>query len=168
MSRAFVKEPDGDQVADDQPELPQSPHPNYVTPNGLAQLKHRLSALEGERAGASALGEDMAGKLSLAHLSRQIRYLEGRLQSAILTDPAQQPHDRVCFGATVRCEDEHGTAYALAIVGEDEAEPRAGRISWVSPLASALLGARVGDAVVWRRPSGDLALDVLSVDYEHH
>ncbi len=75
MSRAFVKEPDGDAVADDAPELPQSPHPNYVTPLGLAQIEARLAALEQARRRLRAGGEDLANKLPLAHIERELRWV---------------------------------------------------------------------------------------------
>lgn len=165
MSRAFVKEPDGDAVADDAPELPQSPHPNYVTTLGLAQIEARFAALEEARRRLRAGGEDLANKLPLAHIERELRWVAGRIECAIRVDPAAQPKDRVCFGARVAVEDEDGVARSFAIVGEDEADAAAGKVSWVSPLARALLGSSVGDIVTWRRPTGDVELEIVAIDY---
>lgn len=165
MSRAFVKEPDGDDVPDDLPDLPQSPHPNYVTPGGLAQLKRRLVSLERKRQGLLGESNALANKLPLAEASRQIRFVKGRIERAIVTEPAEQPNDRVCFGAKVEIEDEQGVAQSISIVGEDEADIEAGKVSWVSPLAKALLGAGVGGLVTWRRPAGDLEIEVRAIHY---
>lgn len=165
MSRAFVKEPDGDSVVDDAPDLPQSPHPNYVTPNGLVQLQAQREALIAERDAMRAQADDMANRLPLGHLGRELRHVEGRLERAILVDPAKQPTDEVAFGAIIEVEDDRGERREVAIVGEDEADVDAGRVSWVSPLARALMGSRVGDYVTWKRPAGDLGLEILSVRY---
>lgn len=165
MSRAFVKEPDGDQALEDLPEIPQSPHPNYVTPTGFEALERRLAALAEERTRLRGSPARIGQKLSLAELDRQIRFVEGRLERAIVTDPARQPRDRVCFGAWVRAMSAEGETLEWSIVGEDEAEVEAGRISWVSPAARALLGASVGDVVTWERPVGDTELEILSIDY---
>ena len=85
--------------------------------------------------------------------------------SARLVDPAGQPRDRVAFGATVEVADESGE-HSYRIVGEDEADAEHGSVSYVSPLARALLGAKVGDEVVWSRPAGDLRVEVLGIRYE--
>ena len=162
MSGAFVKEPDGDMVGDDQPELPQSPHPNYVTPAGLAELEARL-AEQMERRHHLSASDDLADKLPLAQVDREIRYLNGRIQGAIPVDGADQPADEVCFGALVGVADETGLVAEYAIVGEDETDARQGKVSWVSPLARALVGARVGDVITWKRPSGDVELEVVSI-----
>jgi len=169
MSRAFVKESDGDLPGGDQPELPQSPHPNYITPAGLAALKAQLAELAAslERLLATD-GDALESKLSRVDIERQIRYLEGRIERAIPTDPGSQSHDRVCFGARVEAVDETGTRHAFAIVGEDESDAVHGKVSWVSPLARALLGGRIGDVVTWRRPAGDLELEILTIDYPDH
>lgn len=162
MSRAFVKEPDGDQVIDDLPDLPVSPHPNYVTPSGLADLRERQQRLAGER---RSLAEDQAPgtRLRLRQVERDLRYLGARIEGAIPIDPAARPAGEVGFGAVVTVEDEAGETRSFAIVGEDEADPRNGKVSWISPLARALDGARAGDAVTWRRPAGDLELVVISI-----
>ncbi len=165
MSRAFVKEPDGDESAGELRDLPLSPHPNYVTPAGLTKLAARLAGTEAERNALAAKSGDLAAQPVLARLVREIRYLEARIASAILVDPAGQPAGRVAFGAAVRVADEEDRRCEFQIVGEDEAEPERGRVSWVSPLARALQDAEVGDIVTWRRPSGDVDLEILEVRY---
>ena len=162
MSRAFVKEPDGDMAGDEQPDLPQSPHPNYVTPEGLAELETRLAERGGRRQHLAA-SDDLADKLPLAQVDRDIRYLKGRIERAIPVDAAGQPAGEVCFGALVGVADETGSEAQYAIVGEDEADAQRGKVSWVSPLARALVGARVGDVITWKRPSGDVELEVVSI-----
>lgn len=166
MSRAFVKEPDGDAVDATLPDRPQSEHPNFITPAGLASLRERLAALEVERQGLGRQGATPEDKLHIPQLERDIRFLKGRIERARPVDSAAQPGDRVAFGATVELEDEDGERHSYSIVGEDEAEARVGRVSWVSPLARALEDARVGDLVTWRRPAGDLELEVLAIRYE--
>ena len=163
MSQAFMKEPDGDAVADDQPELPISPHPNYVTPNGLAQLKAALAGLQEQRGELD--DEALVNKLHLSQMMREIRYYEARIKQAILVDPNQQPVHEVAFGAEVTVEDEDGTVKSYRIVGEDEADPDHGKVSWVSPLAAALQDARVGDLVLWDRPTGEIELEIISIAY---
>jgi transcription elongation GreA/GreB family factor len=165
MSRAFVK--DMDEPADDLPERPQSPHPNYVTPRGLARLKAQLAELQAEHR-RLADSEDLLDKEQLKRIDRDIRYFEARIESALLIDPASQPVDQVSFGALVRTVDDNDAERSFEIVGEDEADVQAGLISYASPLAQALLGARVGDTVTWRRPVGDLGLEVLAIDYPRH
>jgi transcription elongation GreA/GreB family factor len=160
MSRAFVKEPDGDE--DDLPERPRSPHTNYVTPQGLHLLQTRVGEL---LAAKSALSEqeDLAGKQQIKAVERDLRYYEERIDCAVLVNPETQPEDRVHFGATVEVLDQEGGAHLFTIVGEDEADVAGGKISWVSPLATALLNARIGDVVTWRRPAGDKELEILSI-----
>jgi transcription elongation GreA/GreB family factor len=99
----------------------------------------------------------------LALLQRDLRWVEGRLQRAILVDPAAEAPDRVRFGMTVDVRHEDGRREALTIVGEDEAEPGTGRISWTSPLAEALSDAEPGDEVAWQRPAGRTRLEILAV-----
>lgn len=165
MSRAFVKEPDGDAVADDQPDIPVSPHPNYVTPKGLAALRGEHAALMDEK--TRALGsEDMEDKLALAKAERRLRYVTQRIESAIPVDPAKQPASEVGFGAMVKVADDEGKMKTYRIVGEDEADIAAGKVSYVSPLARALKGAKVGETVIWKRPAGDRELEILEIRYE--
>ena len=166
MSRAFVKESETDAIVDDLPERQQSPHPNYVTPQGLAQLeRERAVLLEKRRQLLQGSDEDIAQAETLRHVERDVRYLDGRIERAIYIDPANQPHSEVAFGATVSVVDEDGQRHSFQIVGEDEANASAGRVSWVSPLARALVGARAGGMVTWERPAGDKMLRVQSIRY---
>lgn len=164
MSRAFVKEPDGDAVADEQPELRESPYPNYVTPRGLALLKKELAGLTAEKERLDPA--DLEAKLALAQIDRRLRYLAHRIEHAIPVDPAGQPKDEIAFGATVRVADEDGKKQDYAIVGEDEADAAHGKVSWVSPLARALMGAKIGQFVTWKRPAGDAELQIVAIKYE--
>lgn len=165
MSRAFVREPDGDEVADDLPELPQEPVPNYVTPEGMATLQGWSSRLKAERNDLERSGTGMVQKSRLAHVMRDLRYVEGRIDHAVVVDPAGQPRDEVAFGARVEIRDENGHAQTWRIVGENQADIDKGMVSWVSPIARALLGARVGDVVTWKRPAGDLELEIIAIAY---
>lgn len=165
MSRAFVSENDTDPAADRLPELPQSPHPNYVTPRGRRLLDERLAAAQEQIRRLGAAPDDPESQLQLAHVAREIRYLEARIERAILVDPAQSPPDEVAFGAHVLVADPTGSRREVAIVGEDEADAEHGRVSWISPLARALIGAAIGDIVLWRRPAGELELEVQSIRY---
>jgi transcription elongation GreA/GreB family factor len=165
MSQAFVKEPDGDQVADDQPELPQSPHPNYVTPGGLAALEAARADRDRRRQAFAAANDPLADKPRIAQIEREIRFYEERIRRAILVEPTRQPPGDVAFGARVTVEDDDGATLVFTIVGEDEADPNHGKVSWISPLASALLDAQVGDLVTWKRPAGDRELEIMAIDY---
>ena len=89
-----------------------------------------------------------------------------RVESAILKRPETQPEDEISFGATVTVADEEDVEHIFRIVGEDEADAAHGLVSYVSPLAKALIGAEVGDVVKWRRPVGDLELEVISFRYQ--
>jgi transcription elongation factor GreB len=162
MSRAFVKEPDGDSAPPDLPDLPISPHPNYVTPAGLEKLRARHRELMVKHRELKTSG-DPADRGQLALAERDLRYLEARLGSAILRLPGVESDGEVQFGATVTVEDAHGKKQRYRIVGEDEADADSGLISHVSPLAKALLGAAIDDEVIWRRPVGDLALTILAI-----
>jgi transcription elongation factor GreB len=165
VSRAFVKEPDGDEVSDDQPEIPESRNPNYVTPIGLAALKAALAVLSSEKE-KLAVAEDLEAKLALAQTERRLRYVTHRIENAILVDPATQPEGEVAFGALVRVADPEGAEHEYAIVGEDEADVALNKVSWVSPLARALTGAKIGDVVTWKRPAGDVDLEILGIRYD--
>ena len=165
MSRAFVKEPDGDEITGELTDLPISPYPNYVTLAGLAQLRERRASFAAEHDAIMAEDASIKSAPSLAHLAREIRYLEARIASAIPVDPAGQPKDRASFGAEVTVEDEEGHRQRFQIVGEDESDPEHGKVSWVSPLARALDDAQAGDLVVGPRPSGDVEIEVLEVTF---
>lgn len=159
MSRAFVKEQDG-VFAEELPDRPDSGQPNYITPQGLAALKERLAGLVKEK---QTLGEDAAALRP--ELERDIPWLEGRIAKAIVLEPKKQKTDEVQFGATVEVVDENDKRHRFAIVGEDEADAAKGRISWLSPLAKALHGGKVGDTVVWKRPAGDQELEIAKISY---
>jgi transcription elongation GreA/GreB family factor len=144
MSRAFTREPDG-HVPEDLPERPVSPHPNWVTPEGFRQIEEHTRQLAQERERAVA---DQDG-VALASTERDLRYWRQRRASAQVVD-AENPGQRVRFGSTVTLRQEDGAKQRFKIVGEDEANPAAGLISWVAPVAQALLGREVGEQIEWR------------------
>ncbi len=165
MSRAFVKEPDGDQVGDELPEIPVSKHPNYVTAAGLQQLKDKHTDLV-ERKNKLTAGEDsMLNKTVLAQIERELRYFSARINSAILVSNKNRNKDLVAIGSTVTFVDEAKKQYRFTIVGEDEASLKDGKISWVSPLAKALLGKTRGEKVVWKRPIGDIMVEIKEIGF---
>lgn len=164
MSRAFVKEGDG--TLDPLPDLPQSPHPNYVTPRGLAALQTRLRDLQTSLIALKARPERL-DKLPEAACERDIRYFESRLRSAILIDPATLPLSEVAFGLAITVADDHGQQTTYQITGEDEADARLHRIAPQSPLARALIGAQVGDEVIWRKPSGPVSLEIVQIAHSN-
>ena len=163
MSRAFVKEPDGDEVADDLPERKISPHPNYVTPRGQQLLQEQLQHAEAERQRLQGK-EEMSAKQALASVERDLRYLRQQVPQAILVIPPDNPSEQVCFGMWVEVL-EGETIRKFQIVGEDEALNNQQLISWVSPLAKSVLGAEVGDLVQRQKPGGSLELEILSLSY---
>jgi len=141
MSRAFVKESDGDD-GQELPELQVSPHRNLVTPAGLRQIEATVEGLQSALSEARA-AEDRAG---IARIQRDLRYWSERQRTAELV-PAQPSSGAARFGSTVTLEKPDGQRIGYQIVGEDEADPAKGRISYVSPIAKKLLGAAAGDAV---------------------
>jgi transcription elongation factor GreB len=163
MSRAFVNE-DAGKDRPDLPDLPVSPGPNFVTPQGLADLHSRLSLLQDRLSGLRARADRM-DKLPEAAVERDIRWLEARLQAAVVVDPALHDLSEVAFGLAVTVRDEEGRQSTYHIVGEDEADAPAGRIAPQSPLARALVGARVGDLVTWRRPAGAVELEIMAISH---
>lgn len=154
MSRAFVKE--SDDAGEPLPELAVSPHPNWVTPEGLRLVEARIAALDAELKAARAADD----KPLLARVSRDLRYWTQRRASARLVPPAVDP-DAVRFGVTVtlRYADD-GSQARFKIVGEDEVDPARGLVSFVSPLAKALLGKGVGDEV----RASDRAAEIVALD----
>ncbi|MEO7726823.1 MAG: GreA/GreB family elongation factor [Burkholderiales bacterium] len=164
MSRAFVKESDEDSAATELPERPLSAEPNYVTPRGHEALRARLRDLQSERERLTAAAEPMA-KQRLLEVKRDLRYFNTQLERATVVDTAGQPRDVVHFGAAVTIRDEQGKDHTFQIVGDDEADVAAGSISWASPLAKALLGARVGDCVKWQRPAGATEVEITAIAY---
>jgi len=186
MSKAFTREADGDSDDSDGDEdlqpalkLPQGTH-NYITPGGHARLKAELdhllrterphvveivawAASNGDR---SENGDYIYGKKRLREIDRRIRFLTKRLDIAQVVDPTRQESaDQVFFGATVTIGDEQGEEQTYQIVGVDETDIARGRISWVSPLARALLKAVEGDTVRFQSPAGWREVDVLAVEY---
>ena len=143
MSVAFTREEDYEASAADLPDRPISPNPNLVTPEGLAQLDAALESARAAYAAAQAEGGVSADRTAMARATRDLRYYSARRASAQLTEaPAT---DKVTFGCTVAFEREDGRIQSFRIVGEDEADPALGSVSYVSPLAQALLGKSVGD-----------------------
>ena len=181
MSKAFTKETDADNGDDDLvlPPLPVGGK-NYITPAGYARLRDELlglmdverpkvvdivhwAASNGDR---SENGDYIYGKKRLREIDRRIRFLTQRLEIAEITDPsAHHGKDQVFFGATVTYEDEAGVERTITILGIDEADTLAGQVSWVAPVARALLKSRVGDEVNLVMPDGVRVLSVIRVDY---
>lgn len=166
MSRAFVKESDDDLTAGELPERPVPTHANYVTPLGLEQLQARLKDLQERHEALKRVSdEDSAAKQAVREIDRDLRYVNAQLERAVVVNTSQQPRDEVHFGASVRIEDEEGELHTFMLVGDDEADVAAGKVSWASPLARALMNAKVGDTVTWRRPAGETQVEVVSIDY---
>jgi transcription elongation GreA/GreB family factor len=143
MSRAFVKESDGD--ADNLPERPLSTHPNFVTARGLSAIEAQVRQLEAQRQAARA-ADDTALR---SRLERELRYWSARRASARLVEPATRA-ERVRFGTQVTLRLASGASQVFRLVGEDEADAAQGLLSWVSPLAQALLGREVDDEVAFQ------------------
>ncbi len=183
MSKAFVKENDNNDDDDDLSSaaiaLPAGTK-NYITTEGYQRLRTELAHLMNEERPAvvqvvswaasngdrSENGDYLYGKKRLREIDRRMRFLTKRLEIAEVVDPANQPNrDQVFFGATVVYADRAGEEFRVTIVGVDEAEPLQGKISWISPVARALLKAREGDTITLRTPAGIDELDVLGVIY---
>lgn len=146
MAVAFTREEDYEAQAANLPDRPISPHPNLVTASGLAAIEAALTEAREAYAKAQTDGGISADRTAMARATRDLRYWSARRGTAQLTEP--EPQDGVVqFGRTVAIEREDGRAQRFRIVGEDEAEPTQGSISYVSPLAKALMGRAVGDVV---------------------
>lgn len=143
MSVAFTREEDLEATAADLVDRPISPHPNHVTPEGLAQIEAELAAARAAYSGAQVKGAIEADRTAMARATRDLRYWSARRASAQLLEAT--PDGRVRFGGSVTIEREDGRTQTWRIVGEDEADPAKGSVSHVSPLARALMGKRVGD-----------------------
>jgi len=144
MAVAFTREEDYESQAADLPDRPISPHPNLVTASGLAAIEAELAAARAAYSAAQAEGGVSSDRTAMARATRDLRYWSQRRASAQLTEPAIEAQ-KVQFGRTVEFEREDGRRQAFRITGEDEADPTQGRVSYVSPLAAALLGKSVGD-----------------------
>lgn len=140
MSRAFVKEPDGEDIIDDLPERPVSAHPNFVTAEGLAAIEAELRRLQAKLVEA---GDDRGAQ---ARIQRDLRYWRARRATAEIVPPPAD-NAEVRFGSTVTIKRDDGRTQTFRIVGEDEADPTKGSVSYVSPLARALVGKAVGGVV---------------------
>jgi transcription elongation factor GreB len=183
MNKAFTRE---DTAVEDDDELLPAPSlpanaPNYMTPTGFSRLKAELDHLTGDERPAlvatvawaasngdrSENGDYIYGKKRLREIDRRIRFLVKRLDSAVVVDPAERRDDseRVYFGATVDILNADGEERTVTIVGVDEFDPARGHISWVSPMAAALLRSRVGDTVALRTPAGIEEITVADVRY---
>jgi transcription elongation factor GreB len=183
VSKAFTKETDDAPDEDLEPEAAE-PLPagakNYITPAGHRRLRAELAQLwEQERpklvetvAWAASNGDRsenadyLYGKRRLREVDRRIRFLSKRLERAAVVDNAGQDHDRAYFGATVTYADRAGAERTICIVGMDEVDPARGRVSWVAPIAKALLKAREGDVVTVRTPAGAEEIEVVAIRYD--
>ena len=164
MSRAFVKEPDGDQAETDLPVRLQSEHPNYITLKGLEKQKAYLHDLISQYL-VLKKSNTLAEKSKIKLLNADITYLKQRVESAIPVKVEEQEGENIRFGATITLVEKNNTQYKFTIVGEDEADAENGLISWVSPLATVLIGKQVGDVIVWARPLGALELEIEEFNY---
>jgi len=182
VSKAFVKEASEDEEdALEAPALPAGTK-NYVTPAGYRRMRTELTDLvtterpevvrtvawaasNGDR---SENGDYIYGKKRLREIDRRIRFLTKRLESAEVVDASKRDAtDQVFFGATVVYGTRDGRRSEVTIVGVDEVDPAHRRVSWISPIARALLRAREGDTVQFQTPSGPEAIEVLEVRYDH-
>ena len=172
--------PDDSDGEDDLAPLPAG-SPNYMTPAGFRRLDDELKQLSrverpkivevvswaagnGDR---SENGDYIYGKRRLREIDRRIRFLRKRLEASKVVDPAQQTNrDKVFFGATVTYATAQGDELTVKIVGVDEADFEKGQISWVSPIARALMRAGVGDSVKVRTPAGLEAIEVIAIAYD--
>jgi transcription elongation factor GreB len=162
MSRAFVKEDDAS--GDAELPLPQRDHPNYMTPAGFAALQSRLQQLY-QSSPPPGTDADLEQTANDQQRRREIRLTEWQLQTAQVIAAPAAPVSEVRFGAWVSLRDPSGTLQTIRIVGADEVCIERGEVSWVSPLAHALLGRSAGDSVIWERPDGLVELEVVEVRY---
>ena len=182
MNKAFVRESDDDDEEALSPSLKLPPGTrNYITPGGHARLKDELehlvkrerphvvevvawAASNGDR---SENGDYIYGKRRLREIDRRIRFLTKRIESAEIVDPLRQgDNDQIFFGARVTIADADGVENTYTIVGVDETDVSQGRISWISPLARALIKSREGDVIRFQSPVGIREIDILEVRYE--
>jgi transcription elongation factor GreB len=180
MSKAFTKETDDEDDEPEQPEPSSAGIKNYVTPGGYNALQDELRQLlreerpnvvetvrwaagNGDR---SENGDYIYGKRRLREIDRRVRYLSKRIDSAIVVNPEQQKSlTKAYFGATVTYSEENGELSTVQIVGIDEADLSKGKISWISPVAKALLKSEAGDSVTLRTPVKTEILKIISVKY---
>ena len=164
MSRAFIKENDLEHAGIDIPERPVSLETNYVTPAGLKNLQSSIDSLDKER--QLLIGnEDSTIKQKIMRIERDIRYFSSRLESAILIDPSIQNKEIILFSAKVEVLSVNNKRYKFEIVGEDEADIKENKISYLSPIAKSLIGSRINDEVIWNKPSGNEILTITNIYY---
>jgi len=166
MSRGFVKEDDLEHAGTDVPERPVSQHANYVTTNGYKQLEDLAETLEKQRIDLSSKKDDQTAMQQLAVINRDLRYVAARLESAIVIGKDKQDNQTVLFGAVVTVEDEAGDSHIYTIVGEDEADIKANKISYTSPLGKALIGHKLDETVIWLRPAGNQELTITAIQFD--
>lgn len=147
MAVAFTREEDYEAQAADLPDRPISPHPNLVTATGLAAIERELASARAAYAAAQVQGGVSADRTAMARATRDLRYWSARRATAQLTEPSGDTA-KVQFGCIVEIEREDGRRQAFRIVGEDEADPKMGSVSYVSPLARALFGKVEGDVAL--------------------
>ena len=163
MSRAFVKEDsEAAPLVPRRAPLPEGTR-NYVTPRGLSMLRAELDVLLADLGARERAGQTSHGEITA--LRGRIAELEARLASAELVDPTHGARDIVRFGAHVSIRAADGTERSYRIVGVDEANAAEGRVAFVSPLARALLGKRVGDVAIWKAPRGDEEIELTAIDF---
>jgi transcription elongation factor GreB len=181
MSKAFTKESEPEEVERADPAPLPAGVKNYITPAGMAALREELKTLKtverptvvevvswaagnGDR---SDNGDYIYGKKRLREIDRRIRFLLKRMEIAEIVDPAlQTARDRVVFGATVTYCDESDKKRTVRIVGIDEARIERGEVSWLSPVARALLNGHCGDVVEMRTPGGAVEIEIVDISYE--
>jgi len=164
MSRAFIKEDDLEHAGIDIPERPISLEINYVTPTGLADLKKTLDSLDKER--QPFIGNDNSNiTQKKMRIERDIRYLSARLKSAILINPLTQNKEVVLFSARVEVLTGNNKKRYFEIVGEDKANIKENKISYLSPLSKLLIGSQIDDEVIWNKPSGNEILTITNIYY---
>ena len=151
MSVAFTREEDYEAQAADLPDRPISPHPNLVTASGLAAIEAALAEARAAYAAAQGQADISSDRTAMARATRDLRYWSARRASAQLTEPTAE-EGVAQFGRTVEIEREDGRRQAFRIVGEDEADPSNGSISYIAPLARAVMGKTAGDVA---RLNGD-------------
>ncbi|SDU81516.1 GreA/GreB family elongation factor [Pseudomonas mucidolens] len=164
MSRAFVNEDSAAAQASQPVERQVSAQPNHLTAHGLGQLQARVAQLQHEHAQESTKGEQV-DKQRLADLERDLRYFNQRLHSALVVAPATST-EKVQIGSWITFANEQDEQQRIQLVGEDQADAALGLINWGSPLGKALLGAQVGDEVLWKRPIGDQLIEILRIEPE--
>ena len=165
MSRAFVKENDLEHAGIDIPERPISTEPNYVTQNGYDELKKSIETLEKEIKLLKQYEDTPENKQKKMKLERDLRYFLSRIESSILVESTNQDRDKVLFGAWVKLNDENNKEYLFQIVGEDEADIKKNKLSYLSPLAKSLLGSMIGDEIVWTKADGSHPVIIEEIKY---